>query len=141
MKIYKTLILVFMVTLLTSAFGVFAYGTGALYISNESVPGFNGSWYSDGRTKNMAGDQTVTNVSTQRSLDMQLQYYNTVTNSWLSGAAWYILNTGNNVTFLSEGPVSYYPSLMLADYRLHVDSRITYINSTKIYSATYNPGN
>lgn len=142
MKVFKTFAAIFAVTLMTSAFGVFAYGTGVLTIQNASVPGFNGSWNSAGRTKTTSGNQTVTGVSTTRSLDMQLHYYNTATNGWRNGGTtWYILNTGNNVTFLSEGATSYYPALMLGDYRLHVDSRITYVNNTTIKSANYNPGN
>lgn len=143
MKNIKILFSAFAITFLLSVFGVSAYGTGPVTVENVNVPGFSATKvYVGERTKNTAGDQTITEVNVQRDLDVMLQYWNNVTNDWRrGGVTWYTLAKNKDITFKSEGPTAFYPSVMTGDYRLMVDSRITYFTGTKIHKLVYNPGN
>lgn len=139
MRNIKILVGIFVLTLVTSSLSVFAYGTGVLTITNQTVPGFNGSWTSAARTKETSGTQSVTQVNTTRSLDVKLEY--SADNSFATVSDWFLLETGKDVIFPDNGIKSWYPSYALGDYRLYVDSRITYLNNTTINKALYNPGN
>lgn len=139
MKNIKFLVTIFIITLVTSSMSVFAYGTGILTIKNQTVPGFNGSWKSSPRSKITSGTQTITKVDTTRSLDVKLEYG--ANGSYATVSDWYLLQSGTDITFPDNGIKSWYPSFSLGDYRLYVDSRITYVNNTTINKAVYNPGN
>lgn len=143
MKLLKNLFLVFIITFITGSLGVFAYSSSYLVIKNQNVPGFNRHWISEPRHKDLTntGNQKIVNVSTTRELDVMLEYYNTATNDWSRGTTvWARIADGKETIFLSDGVTGYYPALMEADYRLYVDSRITYLSDTTIKYAKWELG-
>lgn len=143
MKLLKNLLLVFMVTLVTGSIGVFAYSSSYLTIQNQKVPGFNGKWISPGRHKDVLnyGDQKIVNINTTRELDVILEFYSDSSNGWKRGTTvWSKIANGKDTIFLSDGATGFYPSLMEADYRLYIDSRITYLNDTTINYAKWELG-
>ncbi|MEG2460308.1 MAG: hypothetical protein RSB87_04255 [Clostridia bacterium] len=132
LSIYKILLVTLFVSIATSLCGVFAnsrYIGGDLSFS-MGVPGFNGSSYSEWRTKQTHGKrQRLDNVSISPShdhLDARVKVIAAV--GEVAGCAWreianngsYELEPGSNNLSLQGG----------SDYRLQLSSKLHYISTT-----------
>lgn len=131
MKRFKMLLVLFIATMIISPVGVFAAYFQIRSYTNVSVPAFNGDWYSSYvtlETLNMGRHHYIDNVSITPSyddLDIRVQKKD------FGSGSWKILAHGKSV-YLTDGNSSAGLYMQGGDFRLNVDSRITYIRATTI---------
>lgn len=142
MRSIKFLALAFITSLVLSKTGVLAYNTAPWHINNVKVGGADSSQYtSAARTKIKEGYQTLTNISQDSTMKTRLEYYNTVTGSWLIGSAsWGVLSNGVDYTYPSDGVTGFYPALDLGDYRAKI-AQVSWHLFDGTISAIYSAGN
>ncbi len=128
---FKLLLVLLIITTITSSMGLFASYMQIRSYTNVSVPAFNGDWYSAYETidtVNMGRHHYVDNVSITPSyddLDIRVQKKD------YGSGPWRILEHGKSA-ILTDSFSSYGLYMQGGQFRLNVDSRITYIRATKI---------
>ncbi len=119
MKYFKYLVILLAVSFISCMTGVKA-NTSDPYWFARNCPALNGGVYTDNRLKQELHTQELRWTATERELDVVLQD-KTGTNR----SPWYILETGEDIIFSNTNAM--YPGIQ---YRIFVDSRITYFSST-----------
>lgn len=129
MKVYKTLLIIAVITFAASISGIKAYTVE--HLQGIKVDGFNRSYYYTENidTSQMGRHHKLRDVRVGRSLDVRLE------KSGIN-SAWKELNTNQNVV-LTNSNSSQALYMQGGNFTLHVDSRINYFSQTNLDSVLW----
>lgn len=141
MNYLKKLFFIFVITLIFGQIVSYAYSTSLYFINKVKIGGADSSIYSSAaRTKEKEGYQKLYDISQNHTNQATLQYKAT-DGSWKYGTtAWYTMTSGKTLEFPPDGITSFYPELMLGDYRVRIKEKAWHVTDGTL-TAYYSAGN